>query len=175
MKTWLRTAVLAALALIAACNDAPLSGPTAVRWDRDTCERCRMVLSDRQYAAQLRYFPAGERSRLLSFDDFGCAVVWLQDSQWKDDPRTEIWVADHASGEWLDARVATFVPRNATPMAYGLGAQAMADARGMNFTQAVDQIMAVEKSHSRLGGHDHHHPVQGTPEPPPIDIRGDRP
>ncbi len=46
--------------LLAACSGDPGTGPKDVRWDRDACERCRMVLSDRNFSAQIRYFPRGK-------------------------------------------------------------------------------------------------------------------
>ena len=68
-----------AVLLLAACSGDAGKGPVGVKWDRDACERCRMVISDRQHAAQIRYFPDEGRSRVVKFDDFGCAVLWLDD------------------------------------------------------------------------------------------------
>ena len=99
------------------------SGPVEVKWDRDACERCRMVLSDRRHAAQIRGGPAGERARVYKFDDIGGAIVWLEDKSWKDDPRTEFWVTDHRDGHWIDARKASYLSGQMTPMDFGYGAQ----------------------------------------------------
>lgn len=129
------------------CSGPPNSGPGEVIWDRSACERCRMVLSDHGHAAQIRVFPADKkRSRLLQFDDIGCAVIWLEDNpSWKDDPKTEIWVADRVGHGWLDARKAIYVKGDVTPMEYGLGAQASAVAGGLDFPQAMAHIIEVEK------------------------------
>jgi len=132
--------------LLTACGGEPDSGPAEVKWDRDTCERCRMVVSDRVHAAQVRFFPENrKRSRLMHFDDIGCAVIWLEDKPWMDDPRTEIWVTDRHTGEWLDARTATYVKGERTPMEYGLGAQAGPVSGGLDFEQAREHIYEVEK------------------------------
>lgn len=132
--------------LLTACGGAPDTGPGEVKWDRSTCERCRMVVSDRKHAAQVRYLPDNKkRSRLMHFDDIGCAVIWLQDKPWKDDPKTEIWVTDRHTGDWLDARSATYIPGDLTPMEYGLGAQAEAADGGLDFEQAKVRIFEVEE------------------------------
>lgn len=148
---WLIGLVLLALS---ACSNDPGTGPKAVKWDRDACERCRMVLSDRKYSAQIRYFPEGKkRSRVLMFDDIGCATLWLEDKPWKDDPRTEIWVNDYRSGEWIDARTATYVKDKITPMEYGLGAQPEPVAGGLDFEQAKKHIVKIEERFNIHGVH----------------------
>ena len=131
--------------LVAACSRAPESGPVAVHWDRDVCARCRMVISDRHYAAEIRYFPPGKASRVALFDDIGCAVRWLEKQPWRNDPKTEIWVADHRTGKWLDARKAHYVRVPNTPMEYGLGAQAESVPGSLDFAQAKAHIAEVEK------------------------------
>lgn len=132
--------------LLSACSGEPDTGPAEVKWDRTTCERCRMVVSDRKHAAQVRYLPENrKRSRVMHFDDIGCAVIWLQDKPWKDAPSTEIWVTDRHSGEWLDARSATYIKGDLTPMEYGLGAQAESAEGGLDFGQASAHIFEVEK------------------------------
>lgn len=131
--------------LVSACGGDPGTGPGEVKWDRDACERCRMVLSDRMHAAQIRYFPSDKkRSQLMKFDDLGCAVIWLEDKAWRDDPKTQIWVAD-INGGWIDARSATYVKGDMTPMEYGLGAQSEPVAGGLDFAQAKAHIFAVEE------------------------------
>ncbi|WP_260295575.1 nitrous oxide reductase accessory protein NosL [Sedimenticola hydrogenitrophicus] len=131
--------------LVSACSGDPGTGPGEVKWDRDACERCRMVLSDRNHAAQIRYFPADKkRSKLMKFDDIGCAVIWLEDKPWKDDPKTQIWVTD-INGGWIDALSATYVKGDLTPMEYGLGAQAQPVAGGLDFAQAKAHIFTVEE------------------------------
>ncbi|MCU7920952.1 MAG: nitrous oxide reductase accessory protein NosL [Candidatus Thiodiazotropha sp. (ex Epidulcina cf. delphinae)] len=137
---------LAGLLLLAACSGDSGSGPKPVKWDRDACERCRMVVSDRFHAAQVRYFPAEKkRSVVAFFDDIGCATLWLADKPWKDDSKTEIWVTDHRTGEWIDAPSATYVKGNLTPMEYGLGAQSETTPGGLTFDQAKRHVIEVEK------------------------------
>ena len=37
----------------AGCSGDPGTGPLEVRWDRFSCDRCRMVLSDPKHSAQV--------------------------------------------------------------------------------------------------------------------------
>jgi len=148
-------AVLLSLCLLlVGCSVDPGTGPRQVKWDRDTCERCRMVLSDRDFAAQIRYYPEGKtRSKVVMFDDIGCAILWLDDKSWSDDPCTEIWVVDHRSGKWLDARRATYVTGVLTPMEYGLAAQAEPAAEGLTYDQAKQQVFDIEQRFTEHGLH----------------------
>lgn len=141
---WRKIFWVAIAVLISACSAEPETGPKEVKWDRDSCERCRMVLSDPHFAAEVRYFPDGKRSRVAKFDDIGCAALWLEEQPWKADIKTELWVADHRTKEWIDARTATYVSKKTTPMEYGLGAQSEAVAGGLNFEQARLRIAEVE-------------------------------
>jgi len=144
--------------VLSACSGEPETGPVEVKWDQNNCERCRMMLSDRNFAAQIRYFPEAKRSRVVKFDDIGCAVLWIKDQPWNNDTKTQIWVADHRSGEWIDAREATYVRKNNSPMGYDLGAQAEAAPDGLNYAKAILHIEEVE---NKFNNHGMHHQQQG--------------
>jgi len=139
--------------LLVGCTGEPATGPVEVKWDRDQCERCRMVVSDRVHSAQVRQPLADGRSKVFRFDDFGCAVIWLEDKPWKDDTRTEFWVTDYRTGEWIDARTAFYVEGRLTPMEYGLGAQKDPAEEAKDFATAKVHVFEVER---RLGIHDAH-------------------
>ena len=139
--------------VLPACSGDPGTGAVTPKWDRDGCERCRMVLSDRLHSAQIRHAVPGKRAKVRLFDDIGCAVIWLQDKPWGDAPTTEIWVNDHRTGEWIDARKATYVKGQQTPMEYGLGAQAAPAPEGLSFAQARAHILEVEKRFNVHGVH----------------------
>lgn len=139
--------------ILSACSGEPGTGAVDPKWDRDICERCRMVLSDRFHSAQVRQSTPGERSRVHLFDDIGCALIWLRDKSWGDDPSTEIWVNDHRTGNWIDARTATYVKGQLTPMEYGLGALESPAPDGLSFAQAKAHVFAVEKRFNLHGVH----------------------
>lgn len=168
MRTGLRTLVpLLAWLFLSACSGDPGTGAAEVKWDRDICERCRMVLSDNLYSAQIRGGEEGKKTKVYKFDDLGCAILWLEQQEWRDDPRTEIWVNDHHTGEWIDARTAHYVKDKITPMAYGLGAQQSAVEGSLNYAEAIEHIHVVEERFNVPGGqlqqpatsetHDHSH------------------
>lgn len=152
VKVLLLMLTILVLAGLSACSGDAGTGPGEIKWDRDACDRCRMVLSDPRHAAQIRYFPAEKkRSQVAVFDDIGCASLWLAGQPWRDDPKTEIWVTDHRSGKWIDARSATYVTGHVTPMEYGLGAQAEPMAGGLTFAQARAHFLEVEKRFNTHG------------------------
>ena len=149
--------VLAVVSLlfIAACSNEPETGPGEVRWDRETCERCVMTVSDPNFSAQIRGGPAGEKQELIKFDDLGCAVLWLDQQSWKNNPEIEIWVNQYQTGDWIDAKQAYYVKNQLTPMNYGLGAQVEASPGAMNFTEARAHIYKIEKELNLHGGATH--------------------
>jgi len=133
------------------CSD-PGTGPVDVHWDRDSCERCNMILSDRHHAAQVRYMDEQNRSRVRIFDDIGCALVWLEDKQWRDAATTEIWTKDYRDGKWIDAKAAYYIKGQVTPMEYGVGAQSTPPiAESFNFDEAKSYIFKVEETYNVHG------------------------
>ena len=130
---------------LGACEEAKLSGPEKIRWDREICTRCVMAISDPNYSAQVRGASADKIPKLYKFDDLGCAVIWLDKQEWKDALRTEVWVNDHRTGKWINARTAWFVKKKNTPMGYGLGAQTEKIDGALNYEQAKKHIYKVEE------------------------------
>jgi nitrous oxide reductase accessory protein NosL len=142
--------------ILSACGDSNKTGPVDTKWDRDACERCQMMLSDRNFSAQVRVFPKNKRSKVYKFDDLGCAVLWLDQKEWKDDPQTEIWVNDYKTRKWIDARKAWYIKDEISPMGYGLGAQSDKTAGALDFTQAKVHIKDVEEKLNIHGGNLEH-------------------
>ncbi|WP_165741837.1 nitrous oxide reductase accessory protein NosL [Candidatus Thiosymbion oneisti] len=151
-RTLTATLALSCLAMLAGCGGEPATGPVAVKWDRVACERCRMVLSDRHHGAQVRVKDLNGKSEVFFFDDIGCAVIWLDDKPWRDDPQVEIWVSDWRSGEWIDARAASYLSGQETPMQYSLGAQSEPAEAALDYAAAKAHIFAVERRFNRHGG-----------------------
>ena len=106
-------------------------GMAAIRWDRDTCTRCKMVISDRRFATQIR---GGPKNTAFKFDDIGCATTWrvekLKEHPWLAEPGTRFWVAEFGgkSEKWLDARSAHYLSGKTSPMGYNYAAFADAQA-----------------------------------------------
>jgi hypothetical protein len=139
--------------LLVACNQEPSTGPGEIRWDQQVCERCSMSIGDDRFAAQVR---GGADNKLYRFDDIGCAVIWLEQQPWKDDAKTEIWVSDYQSKEWIDARQAGFIQLMHSPMGYGLGAVTHDEKDAISFNEAVKHIYTVE-NREHLHGDQHQH------------------
>lgn len=134
-------------ALLGACGRTTMpDGMAEVKWDRDTCVRCSMVLSDRRFAAQVR---GGPQDANFKFDDIGCVAFWLKAQPWGADAATRIWVADLASRgdavRWLDARRAQYVGGRVSPMGYNFGAVAVAEPGSIDFETMRQHVLAKGK------------------------------
>ena len=141
MPNWLaKAAIITVLPLfLAGCFGEPETGPVKIKWDRDTCEVCRMLISDRHHAAQLR---GGPRHKAHKFDDMGELIHWLEAQTWKADPKVEIWVRDMDTGKkWIDGRKARYMPNQHTPMDYGFGAIEGTRTGSFSFDEMVKKVI----------------------------------
>lgn len=131
--------------LLYGCKEKPKFGN--VHFDRDTCEHCKMVVSDRNFSVDVAV-----DDRHYYFDDFGCMVSymvkndklsWLQQAQ--------IYINDAKTGEFIDAKMANFYHGYNSPMAFGWGAlkQKIEGKEAFSLEQAVQKI----KSHASLKMH----------------------
>lgn len=148
--------VLFSALILPACGGGKQTGPVDVKWDRDSCERCQMMLSERNFSAQVRVFPEGKRSKVYKFDDMGCAVLWLEKQTYSDDPKTEIWVNNYKTKDWINAKQSWYIKGQTTPMNYGLGAQPDKVDGALDYEQAVKHINLVEKKFNVHGGNLEH-------------------
>jgi copper chaperone NosL len=122
-------------------------GMAPIRWDRDTCIRCRMAISDRRFAAQMR---GGEKNTVFKFDDLGCLLFWIKEEgakyPWMVSPETRLWVADYSSRSreemiWLDPRQGYYVQRT-SPMGYNFAAISTPQADAVTFEEMRRQTLA---------------------------------
>ncbi len=126
-------------------EDKNSNGMSKVHWDRDICERCKMIVSERKFAVQI-INPETKQSYM--FDDLGCAVVWFieKDLTWFNEAR--IFITDATTGEWVNAREAVYIDDTMTPMNYGLSAYSketvFENQSKLNFEQAVKKIIEVD-------------------------------
>lgn len=131
-------------ALLAGCGRATLpEGMVEVKWDRDTCVRCSMALSDRRFAAQVR---GGPQDASFKFDDIGCVAFWLRAQPWGSDAATRIWVADVGSRgdevQWLDAKKAQYVGGRTSPMGYNFAAVATPQPGSLDYETMRAHVLA---------------------------------
>jgi nitrous oxide reductase accessory protein NosL len=133
--------IAAALAGCGRRSDLP-EGMVETVWDRDTCVRCSMVISDRRFAAQVK---GGPRQQNFKFDDIGCVFFWLRDQPWGGDDATRIWVVDSGSKQWIDARKAHYVGGKTSPMGYNFAAVSTPQAGALDFAATREHILAKGK------------------------------
>ena len=150
-----RFLLLAGGALLAGCGKKGNwpEGMAEIKWDRDTCVRCNMVISDPRFAAELRGGEGGKsRDTAFKFDDIGCLVFWLRDKAaqhpWMNDAATRMWVADSTDmkgATWLDPRQARFLGGRLSPMGYNFAAVRDAVSGGLTFDEMQAQILSKGK------------------------------
>lgn len=138
-------------ALLAGCRQGEWpAGMVEIKWDRDTCVRCSMVISDHRFAAEIR---GGPNNTVFKFDDLGCLAFWLRDKAdkypWLADAATRMWVADSDSRgrdemRWLAPQHAYYVTRS-SPMGYNFAAVAAPLAGALDFTDMRQHALAKGK------------------------------
>ncbi len=149
--------ILFAVIALSGCLDKP-TGPEAIIWDRDTCARCHMVVSDHLFAAQIR---VPEKKRTLKFDDLGGAPLWLDENDRTGDETVQIWVTAHNSTRekvnWLEAKTAWYVPNYTTPMDFGYAAFKEKVEGAVNYDVFADaaRAKAAARKKNKTGGHAH--------------------
>ena len=110
---------LSFIVMFLGCQDKVKQGASEIHWDRDMCDRCVMVISDRKNTVQLKN---PTTNKLFKFDDIGCMAIWFIDENIEYKDSAVIWITDAKSGEWCDARKAYYTSGNITPMAFGFSA-----------------------------------------------------
>lgn len=112
--------VLFLLLGLSACREKIDTGPHVIHYGEDVCERCKMIISDKRFAAQL----VDQKGKALKFDDVGCLSAYLKESGGEGGMPHFMYVTDFATGEWLDAGKAFYLlnPELRSPMGYNIAA-----------------------------------------------------
>jgi len=137
------------LLVFPSCDKKSTGEVVKMHWDRDMCERCKMAISERKFAVQII---EPESGRDYKFDDIGCAVLWMDETNipWRD--QAIIWVTDAKSGLWLDAREAKYTEGAITPMAFGFAAysdETLPDgAKTYDLPRVTEKIREIEKKNT---------------------------
>ncbi len=116
--------MLGALISFTGCQ-ASQERPPQIRYGRDTCAQCGMIISEARFAAAYRT----RQGLWRFFDDIGDMLAYQ--SAHREDVAI-FWVHDYETQEWLQAERAFFVRSSAlhTPMGHGivaLGSRERAD------------------------------------------------
>jgi copper chaperone NosL len=141
------TPLAVALSSLGACSKGEQwpEGMQPIKWDRDTCVVCNMVISDRRFAGEIR---GGPRKTVFKFDDPGCVALWLNDKAaehpWMREPGTSLWIADVGSHghdvSWLDGLKAHYITRT-SPMGFNFGAVAHPQAGSVDFPTMCEHVV----------------------------------
>ena len=110
----MKFAVLIAMVWAGACAGRA-TAPPAIVMDRSACSRCGMLISEKAYAAAIR-FPDGHDQL---FDDIGCLVAAVRE---KPAAGSHYWFHDAVSEEWLTDVTPVFAVSSQlrTPMGGGI-------------------------------------------------------
>lgn len=127
----------AAVLALPGCGSS--NGPASVRWGKENCDYCGMIIDDPRFAAQVR---GGPSNKVWKFDDLGDGVLWLANQPWADEPKTEFWVGDSDKGTWLDGRAAFYLEGRKSPMAHNIGAVPDKRPGAMTFEEMRKLVLA---------------------------------
>ncbi len=123
-----------------------------VHWDRDMCVRCKMVVSDRLYAVQTTDPTTG---KTYYFDDIGCVILWFDEEKIPWAKNAKIWVTDHKTGKWIDAKEAKWGTIDITPMGFGFAAYAVGnepkDCEVIDYQEMAKRCIVLEKLKKERG------------------------
>ncbi len=154
-----RLILVAVVAVIgAACGTAAADGPPDIKYGRDICVQCNMIISEIGHAAAYRLDSGIEKK----FDSVGEMLVHghLHDEF----DEAEAWVHDLWTEEWVRAERAFYVPTLsvASPMGHGVfsfGDRASADQFAADVDGEVlewEMLLLLPVVDGRIGGaHDH--------------------
>lgn len=90
-------------------------GLPRIRYGEETCDRCRMIISEKRFAAAYRT----ESGALRKFDDLGCAALHQKEQE---ETIAQFWGYDYEETGWLEVKQAFLVHSSEllTPMGYGI-------------------------------------------------------
>lgn len=111
-----KLALLIILVLTISCSDQSDKGPVIIYYGEDICERCKMIISEKDFAAQYKMI----NGKAVKFDDLGCMIQYIHKNEKA--PVPETYVVDYSSKQWIEGQRAYYVwTQNIhTPMGYGL-------------------------------------------------------
>ncbi len=109
---------IAAVLFIGCSQDQKPLGPAKVYYGEDICERCKMIVSEKGFAAQYVFNDGKDKV----FDDIGCMMLYYNEVENNKDGIIAFYVRDSGSGEWISGEDAHYFWSGdlKTPMGYGV-------------------------------------------------------
>ncbi len=155
MLRWLLAAVSL---LLVGCRDRP----EAIDYGIDECAHCKMLISDKQFGAEL----ITVKGRIYKFDSIECLAGYYRTAVRPEDVRS-LWTIDYAHpGEWVEAEQALFLHSPDLPSPMGLylsgfgnvkDLETVKENRGgriLNWTEVVQFVghtwRKTDDTHSRM-------------------------
>ena len=118
--------------------------PPKMHWDRDLCERCKMAISERDFAV----IAVDKNNKIYKFDDIGCFILW-QKQEHPEIYIKKIWIKDKKSKTWIDGLSAVYVNGYKTPMDYGFAAfskkNAPKDKKHYSFIEVKEIVISKNR------------------------------
>jgi copper chaperone NosL len=150
-------AILLLAVVGAACGTADASGPPEIKYGRDICVECGMIIGEARFATGYRLADGTEKA----FDDVGGMVLHLRSSGDTVDDES-MWVHDFETEVWVTASRAYFVPTISVASPMGHSIIAFADSeRAASFADDVGAdvidwatVLSLPASDGLVG---HHH------------------
>jgi len=157
-KTLSYLALALLLGLTLACGSgAPQDRPPDIRYGKDICDECRMIINEPRFSAG--YITA--KGAVRRFDDIGDLLAYHAKHG---EEVSAFWVHDYETEEWIRAESSVFVvadpARLPTPMGHGVVAfadrkRAEAFARQVGGEVLTWQDLLARAGPEGLGGHSH--------------------
>ncbi len=101
----------------AGCSQQDLSKPPKVRYGRDICSQCRMIIGEERFACAA----VSQEGNFFKFDDIGCLAIYEKNTSGN---ALRSWVQDAGGLGWMEKEKAYFIYSEdvITPMGYGIAA-----------------------------------------------------
>ena len=112
----IKLALLVLFMFLISCSDKPDDGPVNIYYGEDICERCKMIISEKDFASQYQL----SNGKSVKFDDLGCMIHYMDE---EDNLNiSSVYVMDYSSKEWIDGQDAYYIwsQNITTPMGHGI-------------------------------------------------------
>lgn len=112
MKAFINCLFVLTILLASSCLKTELK-PQEPIWGKQACDNCRMILSEKRFAAQ-RVLPSGQ---IFYYDDLNCAIKHQHGKN-----EGILYVRPYGDEIWVEAEKAKYQSGLMTPMNSGYGA-----------------------------------------------------
>lgn len=112
----IKLALLIVFVLAFSCGDKPEGGAVKIYYGEDICEKCKMIISEKVFAAQYQL----SVGKTVKFDDLGCMFHYMEGEEKA--LISAVYVMDYDSKVWIDGKNAYYVwtENISTPMGHGI-------------------------------------------------------